>query len=256
MQKRLSFKTLLLVIWLCARLTQLIGQDTLFIKAGTLVVPIEVIEKENDSLVFFNLHNNEQTSVKAIKEVLKNQRGEYLGLLSGGTRELVLKQKSKSIRLDPNRIFSRIGIEKTLKNYGCLTPFNINLVDSLGKAILHQLSNVKLLVALHNNTGVGYSAKTILNSNAKEHVAAEIFINPENDENDFFYVTEKSKFDYLKSCGYNVVLQDNTRIKDDGSLSVYCGRKKISYINIECESGHLKEQIEMIQTIYKGFVVH
>jgi len=232
------------------------GQDTIFVKEGSCSIPIEVIENEIDSLIFFNLHNNEQTSIKAIKTVLKTKPGKYLGLLSGGTREFIIKQNGAYISFDPNRIYTPIGVKKTLQNYGCYTSSNAKLVGKLGLGILEQLSNAKLIVAMHNNTGVGYSVKTILNSNKKEHIATEIFINPQQDENDFFYVTEKSKFDYFKFMGYNVVLQDNIKIEDDGSLSVYCGKKNISYINIECQNGHLEQQIEMVLAVYKGFVVH
>jgi hypothetical protein len=52
--------------------------------------------------------------------------------------------------------------------------------------------------------------------------------------------------------GYNVVLQNNTTVEDDGSLSVYCGKNRISYINFESESGHFEEQIKMITEIYIG----
>ena len=36
---------------------------------------------------------------------------------------------------------------------------------------------------------------------------------------------------------------------DDGSLSVYCGMKKIPYINVEAQRGHLQEQIAMLKEL-------
>jgi len=62
----------------------------------------------------------------------------------------------------------------------------------------------------------------------------------------FFYVTERKHFDGLKAKGYNVVLQNNDAVTDDGSLSVYCGRQKITYINVEAEHGHKIEQERML----------
>ena len=108
-------------------------------------------------------------------------------------------------------------------------------------------------MAVHNNTGVSYSINSILETNPTNHEVKEININPALDENDFYFVTEKLKYDYFKSKGYNVVLQDNTKVENDGSLSVYCGKNHIDYINIECENGHLNQQIKMIDEIYKGF---
>ena len=44
-----------------------------------------------------------------------------------------------------------------------------------------------------------------------------------------------------------MTLQDNARITDDGSLSVYFARKGIPYMNIEADTTHLTEQTEMIR---------
>lgn len=252
MSKINSWPFLLLISFLV--LNTMHGQHKISLKTGSSVIQLECIGNNNDTLIFFNLHNNEQTSVAAIKEVLKTEHGKYLGILSGGTRELSLKENGQTISVDPNRIFTITGIKKTLKNYNCYSERNLKLVDTIAREIINHLSEAKLIVAMHNNTGEGYSITGILATNDKRHDAEDIYINPNHDENDFFFVTERSKFDYFKSQGYNVVLQDNTNVEDDGSLSVYCGQHNIGYINIECQNGHLKEQIQMVKEVYKGFV--
>jgi len=231
----------------------IVSQNFINLKIGKAEVKFETIDNKCDSLIFINLHHNEQTSIEAIKQVLQKSKGKFYGLQSGKKRELTVIANSKKISFDPNRIFTRAGIEKTLKNYNCFTDNNLKLVDSFAKDLLKYLSKAKLLVAMHNNSGDSYSITSISQTNSVKHDALEININPVRDANDFYFVTQKSKFDYFKSKGYNVVLQDNIRTEDDGSLSVYCGKNQIDYINIECESGHLNEQIEMISEIYKGF---
>jgi len=229
-----------------------LSQNFTKLKLGTSEVKLESIENKCDTLIFINLHNNEQTSILAIKQVLKKSCGKFLGIQSGKKRELTVLFEGKNISFDPNRIFTKTGIEKTLKNYNSFSESNARIVSEFAKELLIQLSKAELLVAVHNNTG-GYSITGILQTNQAKHDALEININPKHDENDFYFVTQKSKFDYFKSKGYNVVLQDNKNVEDDGSLSVYCGNRNIDYINIECESGHLNEQIKMIEEIYKGF---
>jgi hypothetical protein len=65
---------------------------------------------------------------------------------------------------------------------------------------------------------------------------------------DFFYVTDQRFFDYLKARNFNVTLQDDAHVPDDGSLSVYFARRGIPYVNVEADTHHLREQIEMVRT--------
>jgi hypothetical protein len=229
------------------------GQNLISIKIGSSFINLESIENKSDSLLFINLHNDETTSIEAVKKVLSNAHGKFLGIQSGGKREVTLSENGKTITFDPNRIYTKIGIEKTLKNNNCYSESNCKLVEAFSKELLKYFTKAKLLVAVHNNSDGGFSINSILKENNKKKDAKEIYVNPEKDEDDFYYVVEKSKFDYFKSKGYNVVWQDNDHVEDDGSLSVYCGKKNISYINIECQIGHLDEQIRMIQEIYAGF---
>ena len=76
-------------------------------------------------------------------------------------------------------------------------------------------------------------------------------VNGGRDEDEFFYVTQKSYFSALKARGFNVVLQNNKTTEDDGSLSIYCGKRNLKYINIEAQHTHLAEQGEMLQAVYE-----
>jgi hypothetical protein len=174
-----------------------------------------------------------------------------MGIQSGGTREVSFMNKGKKVKFDPNRIYTKTGIEKTLTNYHCYSKTNFKIVESFSKELLKYFLNANLIIAVHNNSDGGFSINSIKKELKTKKDFLEIFVNPDKDEDDFYYVTEKSKFDYFKCKGYNIVLQDNKNVEDDGSLSVYCGRKNISYINIECQIGHLDEQIKMIQEIYE-----
>ena len=40
---------------------------------------------------------------------------------------------------------------------------------------------------------------------------------------------------------------------DDGSLSIYCTKNNIRYINIEVEMGNVNKHREMIQEVYSLF---
>jgi hypothetical protein len=53
----------------------------------------------------------------------------------------------------------------------------------------------------------------------------------------------------LKKKKINAVLQTHKTSTDDGSLAIYCSKKKIPYINIEAQQGHLEEQMDMLNAL-------
>ena len=86
---------------------------------GAADIRLEYIGNKFDSLVFLNLHSNEQTSIKAIKQVLPDSMGLYYGLLAEENRELNVVVDGEQVAFDPNRVFTKNGINKTLKKYSC-----------------------------------------------------------------------------------------------------------------------------------------
>jgi hypothetical protein len=106
------------------------------------------------------------------------------------------------------------------------------------------------VIALHNNSDGAYSALRYAQGGALASDAARVFIKDGSDPDDFFLVTEPEVFEALRRRGYNVVLQDNSRVTDDGSLSVHCGRAGVRYINIEAQHGHLDRQVAMILALH------
>jgi hypothetical protein len=220
------------------------------LKLGSSMVAFETIQNKTDTILFLNLHSNETTSIKAIKQVLPKYFGKFIGLRNGGKREVRLSENGMPVVFDPNRIFTQLGIGKTLRYYACYSESNVKLLKSFSSELIKNISMTKHLIALHNINDGGFSAKSTLKQKLSNKDALDVYVNPERDEDDFYYVTEKSKFDSFKKLGYNVILQDNERVEDDGSLSVWCGKNGIDYINIECQDGHLQEQIQMIREVF------
>ncbi len=60
---------------------------------------------------------------------------------------------------------------------------------------------------------------------------------PESGTGEFFYTTVEDWFDALKQKEiFNIVLQNNKAVEDDGSLSVYVGKNNIRYSNVEADT--------------------
>lgn len=115
---------------------------------------------------------------------------------------------------------------------------------------LYRFDAQAAVVTLHNNTDGNYSVLSYLPGGAHAREAQEVHVVDGRDPDDFFFVTDRDLFERLAEKGFNVVLQHNDAATDDGSLSVYAGRRGKPYVNVEAEHGHLHEQVEMVRALY------
>jgi hypothetical protein len=197
--------------------------------------------------VYFAPHSNETTAVSAAKSIVKKNGGKVLWLSHGdGQRNITFTLKGKSYAVDPNRIFSDAGAKASLKPY---SPEALKEVRKFAKWLIGRIfsSGVRPLVGIHNNTE-GSLSVTSYASGANRREAKQTFAAPGRDADDFFFVTRADYFVSLKKKSFNVVLQA-WPIADDGSLSVYCQRNGVPYINVEAQNGHLSQQVDMIKAL-------
>lgn len=202
--------------------------------------------EDASGIVYFNLHDNENTCVVATDCILNHFRGKFIELKFKGDRWIGgFMNPSYHFWFDPNRIYSDFGIFKTLKSYRSFTAENKKKVRIFSEYVTDSLlKGAEIIIAVHNNQK-GYSVEQYLPDSIFEKSAAQIHYNKERSPHDFYFVNEYAHFRYFKHLGYNVILQSKDP-EDDGSLSVYCARKKIPYINIEALEGHFEEQYEML----------
>lgn len=106
-------------------------------------------------------------------------------------------------------------------------------------------------MTLHNNSEGEYSAASYLPEGELALDAAAVHLPPEADPDDFFFVTDPDLFAGLAEEGFTVVLQNNARATDDGSLSVWAARQGIPYVNVEAQHGHRERQIEMLEALLR-----
>lgn len=201
-----------------------------------------------DSVQLVLLHHNENTARNVAVDVLKNTGGFLLTIENGGERLIKFKHKKKMFSFDPNRIFTPQGRRQTLYRNGLHTPGSENLLAGFAAHLL-KLIDTSIVISMHNNTDGAYSVKSYDAGGVYSKDAALMHINPSLDADNFFLTTDSSIYEHIKTLDYNVVLQHNQHAVDDGSLSVYCGKAGLPYINIEAQHGHAQEQAEMLQAI-------
>jgi len=218
-------------------------------KIGNALVTAEVFQRGKPVPTMLNVHDDENTSVAAGKVVIEQTGGRLIELSHGGKRLVTFSLNGQRYSFDPNRIFSDDGIRNTLEKQSTCSEAGHRAVKRFATQYLEHfaLHREPVIIALHNNTEGALSVESYRPGADYAKAAVAVHVAPSRSRDDFFYVTDQRFFDYLKQRDFNVVLQDNVNVPDDGSLSVYFARKGIPYVNIEAEISHLNAQIEMVR---------
>ena len=232
-----------------------IKEKTIFYDLVGNIVPIKIQQYgEKTDIVFINLHDDEITSVDAAKRVLEEYGGLLIEVQNNAQRNIRFKLGRYFYKVDPNRIFSQPGIKKSLEQLGRISPKAVDEIEKLGQRIIQLIpGEAKCIIALHNNTPDFFSVTEYAPGNKRSVDCKKVYINAEQDTDDFFLTTDNNLYEKLADKGYNTILQDNNYCTEDGSLSVYCGKKNIRYVNCETEHGKAEQYYEMMKALIASF---
>lgn len=231
-----------------AALLGLIGSPSLWAaKIKKLAgIEFEVIRNGKSTRSYLFIHGNEETA----RQVLRNHMTRFKGtahLVTGADRYVPIDGG----KIDPNRLFSRVGAEANLKtvNNGlsqAQIDKELKRLDRERPKLIKALLPPKggLLVALHNNSSA-YSVNT------EVPISDETALNDAGNPHEFFLVTQPADFRILAKSPYNVVLQNRAPKEDDGSLSRLMTLRGVRYVNLEVGLGKLDRQTEMLDWLEK-----
>ena len=213
---------------------------------GSTQVAVQVsVYGDRRNVVMLNLHDDEITSVAAARNVLQTTGGTLVNINNNYERLVSFTMKGKTWQFDPNRMFTRNGIiSDMLKQNRSCNMAAVKAIEGFAKFLLTKIPKTSTLIALHNNDHQNFSIESYLDDSRKKDVQA-VHASEYHDEDNFFLTTDRKLFQSLRESGYNVILQ-HKKAADDGSLSVYFGRRNKSYVNVEAEAGKLKDQEQMI----------
>ena len=223
-------------------------EKTIFYNLVDRKVAIKILQYGNlKNIVCINLHANENTSVQAAMSVLEETGGTLIKIENKNQRVIRFRLKGITYGFDPNRIFSRIGIEQTLRDNRRISRAAMDEVEKFAQRILQLIpDSSSCIIALHNNTEEAYSVRTYLPGSSRELDAKAVYADSLQDVDDIAFTTDSLLFQKMAENGYNSIWQDNEKAKRDGSLSIYCGERSRRYINIETQHGKVQQYIEML----------
>lgn len=229
-----------------------LGLNILNLGEDTRVVITPVCQNPLPGIWFVHVHEDESTAIQAAIEWIDSARtGCFVTLKHGMGRNIGFTSKGTTYKFDPNRMFTPEGRIATLKRMGNYSDDAFAEVSKLADLFTGRfIDNNRLIVALHNNTNDGgLTIKSYEKGGAYADDAEKVHVGKKQDSDDFFYTTSSRAYEFFKKRGFNVLLQNNARVTDDGSLSVYAGIKGIDYINIETEHGKKDQQKWMLTAV-------
>jgi hypothetical protein len=205
------------------------------------------------NLTMVNVHDDENSCVEAGAMVLEKIGGRLIELVHSGKRRVVFSLDRNEYSFDPNRTFSKAGVRLTVRdesNRDAKVSEKIyRVVDRFAEQFIRyfKLNKAPTFITLHNNGDGGLSIHTYEPGGDWAADTDELHVSSTVDPDEFFFVTDKRIYEELKARDANVILQDNSIKRDDGSLSVFAGRHGIRYINVEAQPEHFDEQVRMIE---------
>lgn len=220
-----------------------------FILGDKIIRLTQTTHQPEGRIAFIQLHDDEKTAVSTALQTIQENGGSFITIENEGERNISFNWQGQKFKFDPNRIFTSEGRKQTLSSFRNYSAAAEKEVKSFAEFILKLVPPEAIIIAIHNNSNNRYSVDDYKKGRSGE--ALKVHINNNMDTDDFVFTTEDDFYNKVKAENISVVLQDNSKVKDDGSLSVYYGKTGRPYVNIEAEHGHLKEQSRMIAAIIK-----
>ena len=111
-----------------------------------------------EDLLFFNMHDDENTAVEAALDVIARKGGRLVELIHSGRRLIHFGLDQTNFIFDPNRMFTDAGARKSLHSGGSLSELALQEIRTLANQILAdlELSENRLILTAHNNTEDAY----------------------------------------------------------------------------------------------------
>ncbi|MCH7613084.1 MAG: hypothetical protein IIB45_06970 [Candidatus Marinimicrobia bacterium] len=231
---------------------QSLSKTTHTLNLGEEKVWVDIYERTGADITLLNLHDNENTSAETGRAFVERHGGRLIELRHGRGREVVVRLDGVLHRFDPNRMFSDVGLRKSLEYFHNNTDEIFVIAAAFRDRVieLFAVQEGMVVIALHNNTPDKLTIKDFRPGEWYGEDTREVSINPQQDTDNFFVVTQVELFNALSSSGYNVALRAKSP-PDRGMLIDYCQRLGALCITVEAEHGHRVEQKEMLEALWK-----
>ena len=200
-----------------------------------------------DSLFLIRLHGDEVDAAAVGKWWVKAHGGTFIDVVNQ-TREVSFQYQCNTIRFDPNRVFSELGIIQTLAaNQIAATPEIIAEVNRFSQFMIDKCEQQSVIIALHNNRD--FNINFYLPGGECDGSAEAVHCEPNEGPHHLILTSERDDFQALKNKKVNCVLESKSVSDYPGAFSEYCINNKIRYFNIETYLGQPEKQKELLMHV-------
>ena len=212
---------------------------------------VHIYESASPGLTFVSLHDDENTATEAAKRYIQQHGGRLVELRHGRGRNVAIRRDGRLSWFDPNRMFTKVGLGKSLERFQSLTETNLILAYHFGQEVagLVGIERDRLIVAVHNNTEDKLTIQDYRKGELYGANTQEVYANPRHDPDDYFYVTSPGLFSALVQLRYNVALMEPEPSIDTGSLAYFSKLQGTHYVLVEAQHDHDKEQLQMLESL-------
>jgi hypothetical protein len=219
-----------------------------FFRFGDQLITLEKYgSEEARSYVLVSLHGNELSSFNTALAFAGAQHAPLYRLKHKDTRLVVADLHDHTVQFDPAQIFTTWGRRVHLKKNNSLNRYAIEQVELLSHFLLNEMPLNKTIVSLNNSEG-RYSINDFVKGKLEKE-AKDVYVAAGMDPFDYFSTADEAIFEKLKAKDLNVVLLQKGKVKDNGSLSVYCLRSNSTFVNIETKAEHTGEEVRMLEAL-------
>jgi len=218
-----------------------------FFRLGDQLITVEEKGPENQSIIIIGLHNNEHTAIMNASFFAEGYGTRFIQLQHKGGQYIEANLRDQNIRFDPDKIFTPTGRKNNLKKTQSWSKSSIQQVGLFARFMQDQFTNSTSIISIHESENEE-NINDYTHSPALIRIAKAIHISETSDPNDFIITTDENLFRKLKQ-GFNVVLLNKHKLKDDGSLKLYCIRSNKKFVQIQTLADHTSEQLVMLQSV-------
>ena len=207
--------------------------------------------RNGDGPTFLRVHHNEVDAGDVGKKIVTEGGGRFIDLVHPGGRSVSFTLDGAKFWFDPNRIFTKEGIVRTVHGQRKDTRV-LDAVQAFADRILVLCGNPPVLVALHNNSGGTFGLHSYLPGGTDYLGAGKSYAHlGEGGVNNFLIVTTMDLFTTFANRKVSVAYQVPAYDKNDGSLSYRFGKDGKAYINVEVLLGRRELQMQIVRGIHK-----
>ena len=216
-----------------------------FFRIGDQLITLEKFNRQTENdYILVDLYNEQGAALQSAMKLVRQEESSLVRLVHS-SRMVEADLFNKKVVFDPNAIFTSWGRRLHLKTNHCWSKAADEYLQQFARFVLDEIPVQKTIVMMTEGEAMSvYMSSGSQEKTVKEYHQASV-------SNAGYFITgDEAIYNKLKKEGQNVVLQNDRRLEDDGSLAVYCAKTNRSFLRLVNVEGAFRAT-EMLEVMHK-----